>query len=181
MALLIGVAALSTSAAAAPGSILQIGPIVQLIDTQELEDHAEISVQFACSVRYVTNTPVSHRTGTTITLRLGPDCGTQFSSLPPELPLVGGGGQLVTGARVDSIVPGEITLELNWSRPLDFVMAPTASGLGLRVRLLGTNQHKGSVLTSDANAPSAYAVNLESELKMFDRSAVEAAATALQT
>ena len=62
----------------------QKGFTVQLIDTQELEDHAEISIQFACSVRYVTNTPVSHGTGTTITLRLGPDCGTQFSSLPPE-------------------------------------------------------------------------------------------------
>ena len=86
----------------------------------------------------------------------------QFSSLPPELPLVGGGGQLVTGARVDSIVPGEITSELTWSRPLDFVMAPTASGLGLRVRLLNTNKRKGHVLVSEAEAPRGYSVNLDS-------------------
>jgi tetratricopeptide (TPR) repeat protein len=181
MGFLIGVAAFSMSASAAPGSILQIGPIVQLIDTQEAEDHTDISVQFACSARYVANTPVSHGTGTTITLRLGPDCGTQFSSLPPELPLVGGGGQLVTGARVDSIVPGEITLELTWSRPLDFVMAPTASGLGLRVRLLNTNKRKGSVLVSEAEAPLGYSINLDSSTTKYPHETVEAAAASLQT
>jgi hypothetical protein len=181
-ALLIGGSVgLCAAVTAAPGGVLQLGPIVQLIDTQELEDHAEISIQFACSVRYVTNTPVSHGTGTTITLRLGPDCGTQFSSLPPELPLVGGGGKLVTGARVDSIVPGEITLELTWSRPLDFVMAPTASGLGLRVRLLNTNKRKGSVLVSETEAPAGYSVNLDSSLTQIPRETVEAAAASLQT
>jgi tetratricopeptide (TPR) repeat protein len=180
-ALLIGLAGLPAAARAAAGSVLSLGPMVQLIDTQELEDHVEISVQFACSVRYVSNTPVSHGTGTTITLRLGPDCGTQFSSIPPELPLVGGGGQLVTGARVDSIVPGEITLELNWSRPLDFVMAPTASGLGLRVRLLNTNRRKGSVFLAEPEPSAAYAVNLESSLDKFPRDTVEAAAAGLQT
>ena len=180
-ALLIGSVGLCAAAAAAPGGLLQLGPIVQLIDTQELEDHAEISIQFACSVRYVTNTPVSHGTGTTITLRLGPDCGTQFSSLPPELPLIGGGGNLVTGARVDAIVPGQITLELTWSRALDFVMAPTASGLGLRVRLLNTNKRKGSVLVSETEAPTGYSVNLDSSLTKISRETVEAAAASLQT
>ena len=182
IALLIGLAGLNTYTAAAPFPGLPLGPIVQIIDTQELEDHAEISVQFACSVRYVTNTPVSHGTGTTITLRLGPDCGTQMGTIPPELPLVGGGGQLVTGARVDSIVPGEITLELNWSRPLDFVMAPTASGLGLRVRLLNTNRRKGSVfVAAETEAPAGYAVNLDSSQTQFARETVEAAAASLQT
>ena len=83
--------------------------------------------------------PPDHGSSTSITLRLGQDCGDRCCySLPPELPLVGGGGNLVTGARVDSIVPGQATLELTWARDLDFVMAPTASGLGLRVRLIGT-------------------------------------------
>jgi tetratricopeptide (TPR) repeat protein len=181
IALSIGLGGLAANGWAAPGSILPVGPIVQLIDTQELEDHAEISVQFSCSVRYVTNTPVSHGTGTTITLRLGPDCGTQFSSLPPELPLVGGGGQLVTGARVDSIVPGEITLELTWSKALDFVMAPTASGLGLRVRLLNTNKRKGSVFVAETEAPAGYSVNLDSTQTKYPRETVEAAAASLQT
>jgi tetratricopeptide (TPR) repeat protein len=161
--------------------IPQMGPLVQVIDANERDDHVDISVQFSCSARYISNTPISHGSSTTITLRLGPDCGSLLNVFPPEVPLVGGGGQLVTGARVDSVVPGEVTLEITWARELDFVMAPTASGLGLRMRLLGTNRRKGAVITSDVNAPSAYAVNLESALKPFERSEVEAAAAALQT
>jgi len=163
----------------APG--LPLGPIVQLIDTQEHEDHADISIQFACSVRYVTNTPVSHGSSTTITLRLGPDCGTQLGTIPPELPLVGGGGQLVTGARVDSNLPGEFTLELNFSRPLDFFLAPTASGTGLRVRLLNTNRRKGNVFVAESEAPAGYSVNLDSSKEKFPRELVETAAASLQT
>ncbi len=181
IALLIGLAGISQGVSAAPPSTAQFGPIVQFIDTQELEDHAEISIQFACSVSYVSNTPVSRGSSTTIKLRLGPDCGTQLGPRPPELPVVGGGGHLVTGARVDSMVPGEITLELTWSRPLDFVMAPTAGGLGLRVRLLNTNQRKGSVFVSEAEAPSGYSVNLDSSQTPYSHETVEAAAAAMQT
>jgi tetratricopeptide (TPR) repeat protein len=182
IALFIGLAGISVGAMAAPpSSSAQFGPIVQFIDTQELEDHAEIAIQFACSVSYVSNLPVSHGSSTKIKLRLGPDCGTQLGPRPPELPLIGGGGHLVTGARVDSMLPGEITLELTWSRPLDFVMAPTAAGLGLRVRLLNTNRRKGSVLVSEAEAPAGYSVNLDSSQTPFSHETVEAAAAALQT
>ena len=149
---------------------MQSGPLVQFIDTDEREDHADISIQFSCSVRYVSNTPASHGSSTTITLRLGPDCGIPLGYVPPELPLVGGGGHLVTGARVDSIVPGQVTLELTWSRELDFVMAPTASGLGLRVRLLGARAiARAACLVAEVQAPEGYAVNLDSSLTEFDR------------
>ena len=168
-------------ALAAVGQPLALGPIVQLIDSQDYEDHTDISVTFACSVRYVTNVPVSHGGSTLITLQLGPDCGTQLGTIPPELPLVGGGGNLVTGARVESVVPGQITLELTFARPLDFFIAPTASGLGLRVRLLNTNPRKGKVLVADTDAPTGYSVNLESSQTPFEHTAVEAAAAALQT
>ena len=94
----------------ATADALPNGPLVQFIDTHESEVHADISIEFTCSARYVTNLPASHGTSTTITLRLGPDCGTQLGLVPPELPLVGGGGQLVTGARLDSVVPGEYKL-----------------------------------------------------------------------
>ncbi len=174
-------AAAPTTAAAATLTGLPLGPIVQLIDTVEGTDHADISITFACSVRYVTNTPVSHGSSTTITLRLGPDCGIQAGAIPPELPLVGGGGQLVTGARVDSVLPGEFTLELNFARPLDFFLAPTASGLGLRVRLLNTNRRKGNVFVAETDAPAGYSVNLDSSKEQFTREAVEAAAAALET
>ncbi len=122
---------------------MQIGRLVHFIDTDEREDHVDILIQFFCSVRYVANTPSNHGSSTSITLQLGPDCGSLLDNFPPELPLVGGGGSLVTGARVDSIVPGQAVLELTWSQDLDFVMAPTAGGLGLHVRLLGTEPQKG--------------------------------------
>lgn len=159
----------------------QLGPLVQFIDATEREDHVDISVQFSCSARYISNSPISHGNNTVITLRLGTDCGSLLNVVPPEVPLVGGGVDLVTGARVDSVVPGEVTLQLSWARELDFVMAPTASGLGLRVRLLTTIRKKGSVLASDTSTPpSGYAVNLESSLQAIDQSKVEAAAAALQ-
>ncbi|MEA3107506.1 MAG: hypothetical protein QOI88_2111 [Gammaproteobacteria bacterium] len=184
MTVLIGVAAggfaATASAAPAIGQPLFLGPIVQLIDVQEREDHADISIEFACSARYVTNSPVSHGSHTTITLKLGPDCGSQNGLISPELPLVGGGGQLVTGARVDAIVPGEITLELTFGRPLDFFMAPTASGLGLRVRLLNTRR-KGTSFVAEAEVAAGYSVNLDSSQTKIPRETVEAAAASLQT
>lgn len=181
IASLLGLAGLSSIAAAASAPAPQLGPLVQFIDTSEVQDHTDISVQFACSVRYITNAPLDHGRSTTITLRLGPDCGTRLSSVAPEFPLVGGGGQLVTGARIDSVVPGEFTLELSWSRDLGFVMAPAANGFGLRVRLLGTGKRTASINLLEADVPEGYAVNLESSFNRFERAAVEAAAAALQT
>jgi tetratricopeptide (TPR) repeat protein len=159
----------------------QLGPLVQVIDADERDDHVDISIQFSCSVRYISNTPMSRGTNTTITLRLGPDCGSLLNVFPPEMPLVGGGGQLVTGARVDSYIPGEVTLQLTWARELDFVMAPTASGIGLRVRLLGINKKKAGVFLAEPDAATGYSVNLDSELQVFDRATIEAAAASLKT
>jgi len=174
--------ALHGNSPAAIPAAMPNGPLVQFIDTDERDDHADISIQFSCSVRYLSNMPISHGSKTTIRLRLGPDCGSLLNSLlPAELPLVGGGGKLVTGARIESVVPGEVTLELTWSRDLDFVMAPTATGLGLRVRLIGTSRRKATVLLSDIEAPQGYAVNLDSSETKFEQPAVEAAAASFKT
>ncbi len=182
IALLAGMAGqIDARAASAPVPLLPSGPLVQLIDTQVLDDHADISVQFACSARYVNNAPASHGSRVTITLRLGPDCGTQFGTMAPELPLVGGGDALVTGARVESIVPGEINLELEFARALDFVMAPSASGLGLKVRLLNVNPRRGKVFLAETEPPASYSVNLDASQAPIAREAVETAAAALQT
>ena len=181
LALMLGCAHLGGNAQAAMTTALPTGRLVQVIDTNELEDHADISIQFSCSVRYITNTPLNHGSSTRITLQLGPDCGALLSAVPPELPLIGGGGQLVTGARVESVLPGQVVLELTWSRDLDFVMAPTAGGFGLRVRLIGTGHRKASVYLAEPEAPEGYAVNLESSSNKFERETVEAAAAKLKT
>ncbi len=180
MALLVGSLSLHNAPAAnLPG--VALGPLVQVINTEEKEDHADITVQFACSVRYIGNMPINHGTSTTITLRLGPDCGSLLNGVPPELPLVGGNTPLVTNARLESMIPGEVRLELTWARDLNFVMAPSASGLGLRIRLLGTGHKKASAFLSEVEAPQGYAVNLDSSQSKIEHEKVEAAAASLQT
>ncbi len=171
-------------AARAPAAVLGPQPntqLIQVVDTEEKEDHADITVQFACTVHYLSNLPLNHGSRTRITLRLGPDCGPFLTGFPPEMPVVGGGGHLVTNAEVESTVPGEVVLELTWARDLDFVMAPSNSGLGLRVRLIGTGHRKGSVYVSEPQAPEGYAVNLESSPTSFDHEVVQAAAARLGT
>jgi hypothetical protein len=180
LALLLGLLILNNNAqAAAPA--MQIRQLVQLIDTDEREDHDDILIQFYCSVRYVSNMPANHGSSTNITLQLGPDCGSLLGYFPPELPLVGGGGSLVTGARVESIIPGQAILELTWSRELDFVMAPTASGLGLHVRLLGTSKKKATIHLGEVEAAEGYSVNLDSSSTKFPLEAVQSAAAKLNT
>jgi tetratricopeptide (TPR) repeat protein len=180
LALLLGILSLHNNAlAAAPA--MQIGRLVELIDTDEHEDHFDILIQFSCSVRYIANTPNNHGSSTSITLQLGPDCGSLLGDFPPELPLVGGGGSLVTGAHVDSIVPGQAVLELTWSKDLSFVMAPTVSGRGLHVRLLGTSRKKATIHLGEVEAPEGYAVNLDSSSTNFSIAAVQAAAANLKT
>jgi hypothetical protein len=180
LSLFVGLLFLQTHAlAAAPA--LQINRLVQLIDTDERQDHDDILIQFYCSVRYIANAPANHGNHTSITLQLGPDCGSLLGYFPPELPLVGGGGSLVTGARVDSIIPGQAILELTWSKDVDFVMAPTASGLGLHVRLLGTSSKKGSIRLGEVEAAEGYSVNLDSSSTQFPLETVQAAAANLKT
>jgi len=94
---------------------MQSGPLVQLIDADSRDDHTNVLVQFACTVRYLNNAPASHGSNTRITLRLGPDCGSLLYNVPPEFPQIGGGGELLTQARLESVVPGEVILELGWS------------------------------------------------------------------
>ncbi len=160
--------------AAPPGPFEQ--QLVQLIDTDERDGHADITVQFSCTVFYLSNAPLNHGRNTVITLRLGPDCGAFLGSVIPEFPLVGGGGKLVTGARLEQVVPTEVTLELTWNRELDFVMVPTTNGQGLRVRLLGTERKQPGGYVTLTEAPQGYAVNLESSTGQFAPEAVQAAA-----
>jgi hypothetical protein len=152
--------------------------LVLQIDAVESADHADLSVQFACSMRYLSNAPLNRGSSTTITLRLGPDCGGFMRTVTPEFPLVGGGAQWVRSVRLETVVPGEVTLEFTWAREFEFVMVPTADDMGLRIRLLGL-QPKPHVYANPTEAPEGYAVNLDSALVKFDAAAVQAAAQLL--
>ncbi len=175
--------AASASAAAAPpfAAGMPSGPLVQLIDADSREDHTNVLIQFACTVRYLNNTPASHGSSTRITLRLGPDCGSLLNNVPPEFPQIGGGGELLTQARLESMLPGEVILDLGWSRDMDFVMAPTTNGTGLRVRLFTIEHRKGSGAVLEAQNVEGYVVNLESSQQKFEHDAIVAAAAAFKT
>ena len=81
-------------------------------------------------------------------------------------------------ARLESVVPGEVTLEFTWTRELDFVMAPTADGQGLRIRLLGTARNRRAATWLSRGAGGLCGQSGSSQQK-FDPAAVQAAASAL--
>ena len=153
-----------------------LGPLVQSIETTESAHHIDLTVQFACSMRYLSHTSTRFGESTTIRLMLGPDCGPPTQTIPPELPLVGGGAEYVRGARVESWMPGEISLRFDFIRPQSIVVMPLTSGFGLRLRLLHTAVHRGSVRLAAPRPPSGYSVNLESARTPFAAAAVQAAA-----
>jgi tetratricopeptide (TPR) repeat protein len=173
--------ALPGGAAAAASGVLS-GPLVQLIDADTRDDHTNILVQFACSVRYLSNAPLSHGSSTRISLRLGPDCGALLGNVAPEFPPIGGGTELVTAARLESVVPGEVILELSWSGEMDFVMVPTGNAAGLRVRVFKKEQtRRGTAAVFEPGGTQTYAVNLDASREHFQHDAIEAAATAYAT
>jgi tetratricopeptide (TPR) repeat protein len=158
------------------------GPLVQVIDADVHDEHTNIFVQFACSVHYMSNLPLNHGSSTRITLRLGADCGALLGGVVPEFPQVGGGGDLDIAARLESVMPGEVLIELSWAREMDFVMAPTGNATGLRVRLINPEKtRKGSVAVLESAAAPTYSVNLEAAHQRFERDAIEAAAAAYDT
>jgi tetratricopeptide (TPR) repeat protein len=158
------------------------GPLVQFIDADVRDDHTNLVVQFACSVRYLSNVPISHGASTRITLRLGPDCGALLGNVTPEFPQIGGAADLMTSAHLESVVPGEVILELTWSRDMDFVIAPTGNASGLRLRLFNIEQvRKGTGALLESIDIPRYAVNLEASQRRFEQDAIAAAARAFQT
>jgi len=179
----VGLATLGLLAGPARAQLAQLaGPLVQLIDADERDDHTNVTVEFSCSVRYVANIPASRGSSTVIQLRLGPDCGASAAAIP-ETPLVGGSSALNITARAESAGLGNVALTLAWGKELNFVLAPTSDGRGLRVRLLRAGRGAiGKVGVNEApEAPEGYAVNLVSSRQPIDAAAVQAAATALQT
>ena len=168
-------------APAAPPGPMPMGQLVQLIDTDERDDHADITVQFSCSARYIANMPVNHGRSVRITLRLGPDCGSLLGAFPPEMPLVGGGGRLITDARVDRPFPARSSSS-SLGTGAGFRDGTDHERTGLRLRLIGTGHSKApAVYLSEPEASQGYAINLESSPQRFDRPAVEAAAARLKT
>lgn len=154
--------------------------LVEVVDASETDRHVNVLVQFRCSARYVTHGPTDLGASVTVRLRLGPDCGA-FGAVASERPPISGSSNLLRGARLEEIVPGEVAVTLEWAKTLNYVLAPTTDGRGFRLRLLDALPGKrASVVVDDRSEPqSGYAINLESSTQPIPRASLDAASALL--
>jgi hypothetical protein len=179
----IALATLTLGCAFAPfGAVrAQIGPgSTRFVDVIELSDHddqADITIQFNCSMRYITHLPASEGAELHVELQPLADCGTGNGTiLAGELPPVSGGSGILSAARVESDVPGQISLVLTWRKPERFVVAQGVDPRGLRVRLFDRARGRGKILLNEpSDTVTNFAVNLDSETHPFDPAAIQAA------
>jgi len=171
------------AALAAGGAFAQIstsGP-VRLVDVIQVDDHdnqADVTMVFSCSMRFVTNIPANE--GREVRIQFMPlaDCRVNpFNQIPSEIPPLSGGTNIVTGARVESLGPGQITLILTFAKNERFVIAQGIDPRGLRLRLLDRTRGSVRVLgggggAGQEDAVSNFAINLDSQPAPFPPAAI---------
>src|SRR5499427_5298244 len=168
------------AAFAASGALAQIsvGPN-RLVDVIQVDDHdnqADVTMVFSCSLRFVTNIPANEGREVRIQFVPLPDCRVNpFDQIPAEIPPLSGGTNIVTGARVESLGPGQITLILTFAKNERFVIAQGVDPRGLRLRLLNRTRGKVRVLGGQDETASNFAINLDSQPAPFPQQAIESA------
>lgn len=149
------------------------GRLVDFVEVAPTDRHVDVLVQFSCTIRYLTHMPTDFGSGTTIRLRPGGDCGGVIRS---ESAPVGGANGFVRRVSLDESGPSEAELTIVFSKEQHFVLAPTSTGSGLRLRLLDANGKRGRISVVESAVPgSGFAINLESSTAPFDPAAIEAA------
>src|SRR6202007_1747535 len=112
------------------------GHLIELIDVAERPDHVNITVQFGCSMRYLSHLPASSGSETTFRFRPGLDCGLgQFPTAVNEQPSIAGAEAYLQAAGLEAGAPGEVNVVLSWRQPVDYVVAPIGGQRGFVVRL----------------------------------------------
>jgi hypothetical protein len=161
----------------APSRAQFVGRLVDAIDATGRGDQVDISIVFGCSLRYVSHMPASE--GDSLLLRFTPqsDCGNLAGALGSMPPLVA--VQAVRSIEANQPVLNQVEILVQFAKSERYVLAPTADGRGVRIRLLRPNAGNGSVLVYEKNGPPAsYAVNLDASQQRFDAAAIEAATRA---
>jgi tetratricopeptide (TPR) repeat protein len=156
--------------------------LVDVIDIDEHDNQVDITLQFSCSLHYSGHSPASE--GTEVRLRLRPDrdCGVAGAQAEGEIPPISGPQGILSSARLDSALGGEVTLTLSFARPESFVLAQGASPTGMRVRLIRSRSDQARILVTDrGDTASNFAVNLESQHEPFAPEDVQQAGERLQT
>jgi tetratricopeptide (TPR) repeat protein len=156
---------------------------VDVIEVEDHDDQADIVVQFTCSLRYITHQPASE--GKELRIQLQPlgDCQlANGGQVLGELPPVSGGAHIVDAARVESDVPGQVTLVFDFRKNEHYVLAQGVDPRGLRLRLIDRARGRGKLLVNEPAGPATtFAVNLESQPKEFAPEALQLARERLKT
>ena len=175
-------AALATSLAYAQIGTAGPGRLVDIVEVTDHDEQVDVTVQFNCSVRYITHLPASEGSEIRVQLQPFPDCGVAPGvPVASEIPPLSGGGGIIAAVRVDSDVPGQITLVFDLARSEQFVIAQGVDPRGLRLRLIRPVSRKGQVLLSQpTDTVNNFAINLDSQPKPFDPAVVEHAHQLLQ-
>src|SRR5215472_4710928 len=157
------------AALAAGGVCAQVSAVgpSRLVDVIQVDDHeneVDITMVFNCSMRFVTNVPANEGTEVNIQLVPLPDCRvSSFGPIGSENPPLSGGANIVTGARVQSLGPGQVTLTLSFGKKERFVLAQGVDPRGLRLRLLDRVRGHVRVLGAQSDVVSNFAINLDSQ------------------
>jgi hypothetical protein len=173
--------------APAPSLVQTPSRLIDVIDIDEHGNQVDITLQFNCSLHYAGHSPASE--GSELRLRLRPDrdCGAASAmaaaaEVPSEIPPISGPRGILSTARLESALGGEVTLTLSFAKPEAYVLAQGASPLGMRVRLIRARGDKPRILVTDrGDTASNFAVNLESQHEPFDPAQVARAGERLQT
>jgi hypothetical protein len=173
---------LLTSVASGQIGVPGAGRFVDIVEVTDHEDQVDLTVQFNCSVRYITHLPASEGAEVRVQLQPLPDCGiVPGSQIASELPPVSGGAGIVTAVRVDGDVPGQVTLVFDFKKSERFVLAQGVDPRGLRMRLIDRAVGRGRILlTQPTDSVSNFAINLDSQPKPFDPQAVALAHERMQ-
>ncbi len=151
--------------------------IVDLVELTDHDDQADIAVQFNCSVRYITHQPAAEGKELRIQLKPQGDCGFSLATQTVgELPPLSGGANIINNVRVDSDVPGQLTLAFSFRKSERFVIAQGADLRGMRLRLIDRARGHGKITLNEPSGPaSSYAVNLESQPADYRPEAIQRA------
>ncbi len=152
------------------------GHLIDIIDASRRDQHINVTIQFTCSLRYLTHLPATSGTETVVRFRPGVDCGLGPSPAGlNELPSIAGADEFLKAVRIEEGAPGEINLLLTWQKATSYVVAPTGDQRGFVIRIIEPLP-KGRVFVQEEVQPTAsFAVNLDSKSTPFSDSEVAAA------
>jgi tetratricopeptide (TPR) repeat protein len=157
----------------------QSARLLDASSVSERDDHADLAIDFTCTLRYQSHTPASEGDRLRITLAIGNDCGiVPNAQFPVDRLMPADAAGLVRSIELQPGLTGGAELLISWNRIEKFVLAPAAGMRGLRVRVPRRNTTRIVVGEPDA-ASARYAVNLESSRTPFVDMAVAAAAAKL--